>query len=77
MHRAALGADGGFAGADEWHSTADEPDHQALCEREQAFLLRAIREDIDLFRHNEDAVRSLEIVLGADTSMREGRIVKL
>ncbi|KHJ54504.1 oxidoreductase [Aureimonas altamirensis] len=77
VHRAALGADGGFAGPDEWHSTADEPDHQALCEREQAFLLQAIRDDTDLSRHNEDAVRSLEIVLGADMSMREGRIVKL
>ena len=29
---------------------SDEPDHQALCEREQAWFLRTIREDIDLTR---------------------------
>src|SRR5690606_37076996 len=56
-HHAALGPDGQFAREDEWHSTADEPGHDELCAREQAFMLRAIREDLDLARHNEDAVR--------------------
>ncbi|KAB0682639.1 Gfo/Idh/MocA family protein [Aureimonas leprariae] len=77
VHHAATGADGAFARGDEWVSTADEPDHQALCEREQRFVLDAIRQDHDLARHNEDAVRSLAVVLAADESMREGRIVRL
>ena len=56
---------------------ADEPGHQELCEREQAFMARAIREDIDLTRHMEDAVRSLAVCLAADESVRSGRPVKL
>ena len=56
---------------------ADEPGHQALCEREQAFVLDAIREDRDLGRHMQDAVRSLGVVLAADRSMRERRAIDL
>ncbi|MBK6465442.1 MAG: Gfo/Idh/MocA family oxidoreductase [Rhodobacter sp.] len=56
---------------------ADEPGHQELCEREQAFVARAIREDIDLTRHMEDAVQSLAICLAADESVRSGKPVKL
>ncbi len=53
------------------------PDHQELCDREQAFLLKAIREDLDLTRHMDDAVRSLAVCLAADESVRTGRAVKL
>ncbi len=53
----------------------DEPGHQALCDAEQAFVLRAIAEDIDLTRHMADAVRSLAICLAADESIRTGRVV--
>ncbi|WP_225028352.1 Gfo/Idh/MocA family protein [Xinfangfangia pollutisoli] len=56
---------------------ADEPGHQELCEREQAFMARAIKEDIDLTRHMEDAVRSLAVCLAADESVRSGQPVKL
>ena len=38
---------------------ADEPGHQELCDAEQAYMLRAIAEDIDLTRHMNDAVQSL------------------
>jgi predicted dehydrogenase len=55
----------------------DEPGHQALCDAEQAFMLRAIAEDIDLSRHMEDAVQSLRICLAADESIRSGRVVEL
>ncbi len=77
VHHAELGADGRFTRVDDLVSTEDEPDHQALCDREQAFVQRAIREDLDLSDHMRDAVTSLEIVLAADLSMREGRSVKL
>jgi predicted dehydrogenase len=51
-------------------SMADEPGHQELCDREQAFVARAILEDIDLTRHLTDAVRSLAVCLAADESIR-------
>jgi predicted dehydrogenase len=77
LHHAALAADGTFAKSDERIGTADEPDHDALCEREQRFLLRAIDEDLDLTDHMSDAVRSLRIVLAADEAVRTGRVVTL
>ncbi len=77
VHHAALRPDGAFAAPDAVLSTADEPGHQALCEREQAFVLDAIRNNRDLSRHMDDAVRSLAVVLAADRSMRENRAVDL
>ena len=63
--------------ADEDLSMADEPGHQELCEREQAFVAKAITEDLDLSRHMEDAVASLAICLAADESVRSGLPVRL
>lgn len=62
---------------DEDLNMADEPGHQELCEREQAFMARAITEDLDLTRHMQDAVQSLAICLAADESVRSGQPVKL
>ncbi|SEP74245.1 Predicted dehydrogenase [Faunimonas pinastri] len=77
IHSAERGADGRFAEADRFVSMEGEPGHQDLCDREQAFVLKAIREDMDLTRHMEDAVRSLEIALAADRGMRENRAIDL
>ncbi|BCH20923.1 Gfo/Idh/MocA family protein [Mesorhizobium sp. L-8-3] len=77
VHQAATGPDGRFVVPDQDLSMEGEPDHQDLCDREQAFLLRAIREDIDLGRHMDDAVRSLAVCLAADESVRSGRPIKL
>jgi predicted dehydrogenase len=55
----------------------DEPDHQALCNAERAFVLRAIAENLDLTRHMHDAVQSLHICLAADESIRSGQVVML
>ena len=52
-----------------------EPGHQALCDAEQAYVLRAIVEDMDLTRHMQDAIQSLAICLAADESIRTGRTV--
>jgi predicted dehydrogenase len=62
---------------DERIDMTDEPDHDALCEREQRYLLRAIDEDIDLSDHMNDGVKSLKIVLAADQSVRTGSVVTL
>ncbi|MDP1732123.1 MAG: Gfo/Idh/MocA family oxidoreductase [Devosia sp.] len=77
VHRAATGADGKFAQADEMISMEGEPGHDALCAREQDFVYRAITENIDLSRHTDDAVQSLRICLATDESVRTGKVVKL
>jgi predicted dehydrogenase len=77
LHHAALTADGALAKKDEIFDTKDEPDHDALCEREQRYLLKAIRENLDLSDHMSDAIRSLRIALAADRSVRTGEVVTL
>jgi predicted dehydrogenase len=77
FHHAELAADGTPARPDDRLSTADEPTHDELCEREQRFLLRAMDEDMDLSAHMNDAVKSLRIVLAADESVRTGKVVRL
>lgn len=62
---------------DERIDMTDEPDHDALCEREQRYLLEAIDKDLDLTDHNEDAVKSLRIVMAADESIRTKNVVNL
>jgi predicted dehydrogenase len=62
---------------DERIDMRDEPDHDALCEREQRFLLEAIEKNIDLSDHMNDAVKSLKIVLAAAQSIHEGQVVAL
>ncbi|MEM7753980.1 MAG: Gfo/Idh/MocA family oxidoreductase [Pseudomonadota bacterium] len=54
-----------------------EPGHHELCDAEQAYMLRAIAEDIDLTRHMTDAVQSLAICLAADESIRSGQPITL
>ena len=55
----------------------NEPGHQELCDAEQAYILRAIAEDIDLTRHMNDAVQSLRICLAADESIRTSQPINL
>jgi predicted dehydrogenase len=77
LHHGSLGADGQFIRDDELIDTSDEPTHDELCELEQHFLLNAIRNDVDLTDHMQDAVNSLKIVLAADESFKTGRTVDL
>jgi predicted dehydrogenase len=77
LHQSARKPDGTFTKSDELITLDDEPDHDELCRREQVFLLRAIRENLDLSLHWQSALDSLRIVLAADQSAREGRTVLL
>ena len=77
LHHADIDANNEFVKRDELINTEDEPDHQGLCDREQAFFLRAIQQDVDLTDHMNDAVNSLRIVLAADESVRTGGVVTL
>jgi predicted dehydrogenase len=76
-HWAQLDRNGQYVRPDRDLSMADEPGHQALCDREQAYVLKAIRDDVDLSQHMADGVNSLKIVLAADRSVREGRAIDL
>jgi predicted dehydrogenase len=62
---------------DEHIDMTDEPGHDALCEREQLYLLKAIDEDLDLTADMHDAVSSLKIVMAADESVRTGAVIHL
>jgi predicted dehydrogenase len=77
FHHADLDKNEKFAKEDTWINLEDEPDHQELCNREQRYFLKAIREDIDLSPHAEDAVNSLRIAFACDESVRTGNVVAL
>jgi len=77
LHHAELNEAGAPVHQDEWFITQNEPNHAALCRREQEYLLRAIRDDINLDQHWHDALNSLKIVLAADASIRSGAVVYL
>ena len=77
IHHSELDHQGNFVHEDKLLSMADEPGHQELCDREQAFMLKAINEDLDLSRHMQDAVSSLEVCLAADESIRHGTEINL
>jgi predicted dehydrogenase len=62
---------------DERIDMSDEPDHDALCEREQRYLLKAIDENLDLTDHMNDAVKSLKIVMAADRSIETGQVERV
>ncbi|SCB25156.1 Gfo/Idh/MocA family protein [Rhizobium multihospitium] len=77
LHSAETGPNGQFIRPDRDLHMDGEPGHQELCNFEQAFMLKAIREDLDLNRHMTDAVQSLRICLAADESVRTGKPVYL
>ena len=77
VHHADLDEKGRFFKEDTWINLKDEPDHQELCNREQKYFLRSIREDNDLSDHMEDAVNSLRIAFACDESVRTGKVVLL
>lgn len=77
IHNGRLNENGDLAFADNDVSMSDEPGHQDLCNREQAYVHQAITQNIDLDRHMNDAVQSLRICLAADESIRLGTEIDL
>jgi predicted dehydrogenase len=77
FHHSDLDADERFAKPDTWINLEDEPDHQELCNREQRYFLKSIREDTNLTDHMQDAVNSLRIAFACDESVRTGQVVIL
>lgn len=76
-HQSAQDANNAFLHEDETINMEDEPGHYELCDREQAFFLKAIQDDLDLTDHLQKAIDSLRIVLAADESIRTQSIVQL
>ena len=76
-HYAQLDENNAFIQPDAWIKTNDEPDHDALCHREQEYFLKAIREDLDLTNHMQDVINSMKIVAAADESFRTGEMIHL
>lgn len=77
VHHSERNEDGSFAKKDELVDTSEDPGHQGLCDLEQAYFLKAIKEDLDLTQHLDDAINSLRIVLAADESFKTGKTVML
>ena len=76
-HYSELDENNQFVKEDDWVETGDEPDHDELCHREQVYFLDAIKNDVDLTDHMNDAINSMKIVAAADKSFRTGEIVTL
>ncbi len=77
FHHADIDDKNNFTKKDEWINLQDEPDHQELCNREQLYFLKAIKENLDLTDHMDDAVNSLRIAFACDESVRTGKVVLL
>jgi hypothetical protein len=77
IHYADRDANDNFSKPDEIINTEDEPDHQGLCDLEQQYFLNAIRNNVDLSDHLDDAVNSLKIVLACDEAVRTGKTISL
>ena len=77
LHRSRVDEEGKIIKHDEYVDTTFEPDHQGLCDLEQQYFLKAIKEDLDLKQHLDDAINSLKIVLAADESYKTGKTVEL
>ena len=77
LHHSEIDPQDEFTRKDEIIDTSDEPDHQGLCDLEQAYFLKAIQEDLDLIPHLDDAINSLKIVLAADESFKTGKTISL
>lgn len=77
VHYADVDEGKNFTREDDVFSMADEPGHQELCDREQAYFLRAIVEGLDLTESMDAAISSLRIVLAAEQSIAEERVIRL
>lgn len=76
IHYSKLNENNEFEVVDEWVNLQDEPDHNELCKREQQYFLKAIKDDVDLTDHNEDAINSLKIAFACDESIKKNVVVK-
>jgi predicted dehydrogenase len=77
IHHADLDEHNQFTKTDDLIRFEQSPDHQELCDNEQAYFFDAINNDLDLSSHLNDAVTSLQIALACDQSVKEQRTIIL
>jgi len=77
IHHSTLNAKNEFVQADDWIENENEPNHDSLCKLEQEHLLNAIKYNLDLTLHHQQALDSFKVVLAAFTSIQENRSVDL
>ena len=77
LHHSELDSNGKYIREEQNHTSSSQRGHQELWDREQEYFLKAIRSNLDLTDHLEDAINSMKIVLAADESVRTGKIVEL
>jgi len=75
IHRSLLSSAGVFAMPDDLIQLEDFSDPRALCDRQADFVRRAIRDNLDLTRHMQDALQSLQVCLAADESVHTGAVI--
>jgi len=77
IHKEKRDENGKFINNDEYINTENEPDHLELCVIEQKYLLKLIKQDIDISKDMNDVINTMKIVLAADESIKNGNKVKL
>jgi len=77
LHHADTDKNGHLTKKDEIIEIENEPNHDELCQIEQEYFLKVIKEDIDMTDHLKVAVQTLQIVLACDESVRTKRIVPI
>ena len=77
IHHAAIDENNTFLKEDEYIRFDQSPDHQDLCDNEQAYFYDAITQNVDLSSHLNDAVTSLQIALACDQSVKEQQTILL
>lgn len=77
IHHGAVNEQNEFLKDDQNIRFDDAPDHQKLCDNEQAYFYNAIIENQDLTEHLLQAISSLHIALACDESVRTGKTVLL
>ena len=77
IHNQKRDKSGKFIQNDQFINTQNEPDHNELCELEQKYFLKTIKEDLGISKDMEDVINSMKIVLAADKSIKTGKQVKI
>ena len=77
IHSSELDADQNFVSPNRKIVYAEDPSHQDLCDYEQEYFFKSIRNDLDLKSHTEDAYKSLQIALACDEAVKKSTTVYL
>ena len=75
LHSSTRDASGRFSQPDQIIDTSTGPTHDALCEYQSTYFIKAITQNLDLSAHHRDAINSLAITLAAHDRIRTMRLL--